>query len=113
MGATKRDVSGVFDAELRGPAKATRRDRGFVLNHNGLTFVSDACLREWTEIGVRVQFPKGQPITCRAVVVHCAPRAGERLYDVALLFLDVPKAAGARLDLLPATTGPLSVSITR
>lgn len=120
MVATQRDVSGVFDSELRGSSRpAAVLDRTFRLNHNGLTFATDARLPEWTEVSVRVQLP--QPgsrrspfITCRAVVVECTRRQQNVGYNISLLFLDLPQSAQAQLDLLPpAMHSPLSVSIAR
>ena len=52
-------------------------------------------------------------ISCRAVVVQCARRQQGPGFEVALLFLDLPKRAQTRLDILPAARGPLSISIAR
>ena len=120
MGVATRDVSGVFDAELRGlrTRQAAVIDQSFHVDHNGITFVSDTSLAEWTEVGVKMQLPqhgahRDTAITCRAVVVQCMRRVKGQGFDVALLFFDLPKRAKTRLDILPAVHGPLSISIAR
>ena len=116
MGATKRDVSGVFAAELRDAARpAAVLDRSFRLNHHGLTFATAAYFPPWTEVGVRVQLPHAaKPIVCRAVVVRCVRRLRGKGYNISLLFLDLPRPVQAQLDSQPAALrGPLSVAIAR
>lgn len=121
MGVTKRDRSGVFDAELR-----TRRarkaaavlDEGFHLSPKGITFISDQYLPEWTEVGVEMRLPhlgtrKNQQIDCRGVVVQCARREQGKGFEVALVFLDLPAQAQADLVASPAAFNPFSISIAR
>lgn len=120
MGATRRDVSGVFDAELRRPRtqRVSVLPKNFHLNHHGITFVSDTPLPVWTEVVADIRLPAlggGQepPITCRAVVVQCDRRAPGRGFTVALLFFDLPKNEQLRLDFLPVTHNSASVSLSR
>ena len=120
MAAAKRDVSGVFDAELNNPSprRAAALDSVFHLSHKGVTFVSETCLPEWTEVGVQMRMPvkgarKDQSISCRGVVVQCARRQQGKGFEVALLFLDVPKRAQAQLDVSPALLSPSRISIAR
>jgi hypothetical protein len=113
MAATKRDVSGVFDAELRGKnqRQPAALDTAFYLNHKGITFISDRAVPEWTEVGVELRIP--QKITCRAVVVECTRCAIEQGYKITLLFLDLPKRAHAQLDLPLTGANTASISIFR
>ena len=114
MAATKRDVSGVFDAELRARHhhKSAVLDSTFHLSHKGITFLSEQALPEWTEVGVELRVP--QKITCRAVVVECTRCAAESGYRITLLFLDLPKRAQSQLDLpLAIGANSASISITR
>jgi hypothetical protein len=120
MGATRRDVSGVFDAEIKASrrTKAAVLDQVFHLSSKGITFVTDTFLPEWTEVGVEMRLPgtgtrKDQLIGCRGVVVQCEKRAQGRGFEVALLFLDLPKRAQAHLAAAPASPNPLSISISR
>jgi hypothetical protein len=120
MGATKRDLSGVFDAELRGgqARRAAVLDNIFHLSHKGLTFVTDTFMPEWTEVGVEMRVPgkgarRDHQINCRGVVVQCARREQGKGFEVALVFLDLPKRAQSELDLTPAQLNPLSISISR
>jgi hypothetical protein len=120
MGATKRDISGVFDAELKSRRirKAAVLDRIFHLSPKGITFVTDTFLPEWTEVGVEMRLPqngahKDQNIGCRGVVVQCMRREQGKGFEVALLFLDLPKRARAHLATAPADARPLSISISR
>jgi len=120
MGATKRDVSGVFDAELKGPRKqeAVVLDKTFQLNHKGITFVTDTFWPEWTEVGVEMRLPskgtrKDQPILCRGVVVQCTRSERKKGFEVSLLFLDLPKRAQSQLTVIPSPAGPVSISISR
>jgi hypothetical protein len=120
MGAAKRDVSGVFDAELKTkrPRKATVLDNQFELGPKGITFATDTFLPEWTEVGVEVHMPKGSVrrdhcIGCRGVVVRCAPRQHRKGFEVSLLFLDLPKRAQAQLSLPPSARNSASISISR
>lgn len=120
MGATKRDVSGVFDTEPRGRGarKPAVLDEVFQLNRKGITFVTDLFWPEWTEVGVEMRLPiKGArrepPITCRGVVVQCVRRAQGTGFEVALLFLDLPKRAQSQINLIPPFVKPLSLSISR
>ena len=113
MGATKRDFSGVFDAELKGRRKqeAAVLDEAFHLNHKGITFVSDTFWPEWTEVGVEMRLPnkgarRDQQILCRGVVVQCSRREQGNGFEVALLFLDLPKRAQNQLNLIPAVCKP-------
>ncbi len=111
MGATKHDLSGVFDAELRGKRarKSTTLDTAFYLNHKGITFISDRAILEWTEVGVELRVP--QKITCRAVVVECTRCAIEQGFKITLLFLDLPKRAQAQLNIPLTGASPSSISI--
>lgn len=122
MGATKRDHSGVFDAELKNkrPQRAAVLDKVFSLGPKGLTFVTDTYLPEWTEVGVEMRLPqtgehreKNLEIDCRGVVVQCARREQGKGFEVALLFLDLPKRAQARLSSVPPSVNPYSISISR
>lgn len=120
MAAAKRDVSGVFDAELKGSTqrKAAALDAGFHLSHKGITFVSETSVPEWTEVGVEMRVPvkgvrKDQSINCRGVVVQCARRQQGKGFAVALLFLDLPKRDQALLDLPPVSLKPACISIAR
>lgn len=120
MGATKRDVSGVFDAEI----KKTRRQKAAVLDQvshlssKGITFVTDVFLAEWTEVGVEMRLPasgarKDQLIDCRGVVVQCERREAGKGFEVSLLFLDLPKRALAHLAGAPTLSSALSISVSR
>jgi hypothetical protein len=120
MAATKRDVSGAFDAEIKGrrARSAAVLDNEFHLSHKGITFVTDTFLPEWTEVGVEMRMPsqgarREQPISCRGVVVQCARREQGKGFDVALVFLDLSKRAKTQLCPAPAGLRPLSISISR
>ena len=118
MAAAKRDVSGVFDAELKSSQrrKTAALDSGFHLSRKGITFVSDTCLPAWTEVGVEMRVPvkgarKDQSINCRGVVVQCERRLQGKGFEVALLFLDLPKRDQALLDIPPVALNPSCISI--
>ena len=116
MAATRRDLSGVFDAELKGrrTRQAAVLDNVFHLSHKGMTFVTDTYMPEWTEVGVEMRMPRrDQPISCRGVVVQCARREQGKGFEVALVFLDLPKRAQSQLIIPQTTMNPLSISITR
>ena len=105
MAAAKCDVSGVFDAELKSSVRqnASAFDSVFHLSHKGVTFVSETCLPEWTEVGVEMRVPvkgarKDQSINCRGVVVQCERRQQGKGFEVALLFLGLPKRSQVLLD---------------
>ena len=92
MGATKRDISGVFDAELNN--KRSRKggvlDKVFNLSPKGITFLTDTFMPEWMEVGVEMRLPSSGArrvqrvdIGGRGVVVQCARRGqgkGRTLY---------------------------------
>jgi hypothetical protein len=122
MGATRRDISGVFDAELNGKRsrKAAVLDKVFDLSPKGITFLTDTFMPEWMEVGVEMRLP--QPgarrdqrldIGCRGVVVQCARRSQGKGFEVVLMFLDLPKRAQAQLSVAPSAVAPLSISISR
>jgi hypothetical protein len=122
MGATRRDISGVFDAELnrKRSRKAGVLDKVFDLSPKGITFVSDTFLPEWMEVGVEMRLPPSGArrdqrldIGCRGVVVQCTRRAQGKGFDVVLMFLDLPKRAQAQLSIPPSSVAPLSISISR
>jgi hypothetical protein len=118
--AARRDLSGVFDAELKKhrSAKPAILDSVFHLSHKGITFVSDTYMPEWMEVGVEMRMPvKGtrreQLISCRGVVVECTRRATGRGYQVALVFVDLPKKTQAQLDIPPAARSTFSIALAR
>jgi hypothetical protein len=120
MGATRRDLSGVFDAELKGrrTQKAAVLDKAFHLTHKGITFVTDTFWPEWTEVGVEMRLPskgarRDQQIMCRGVVVQCTRREQGNGFEVSLLFLDLPKRAQSQLSVIPPSVSPVSISISR
>jgi hypothetical protein len=120
MGATKRDLSGVFDAELRSgrARKAAVLDEVFHLSQKGITFVSDTFLPKWTEVGVEMCMPskgarRDHHINCRGVVVECARREHGKGFEIALVFVDLPKRAQNELSYSPVDMNPLSISIAR
>jgi len=122
MGATRRDVSGVFDAELeeKRSRKAAVLDKVFKLSPKGITFVTDTFMPEWTEVGVEMRLPNSgarrdqhTDIGCRGVVVQCARREQGKGFEVVLMFLDLPKRAQAQLSAAPSAVAPLSISISR
>ncbi|HUK84090.1 MAG TPA: hypothetical protein VLZ12_15825 [Verrucomicrobiae bacterium] len=120
MAPTRRDYSGVFDAELSGRRvrKAAVLDQVFHLNHRGITFVTDTFMPEWTEVGVEMRLPnkgarRDQQISCRGVVVQCTRREQGKGFEVALLFLNLPKRAQSQLSIAPPAVSPLSISISR
>jgi hypothetical protein len=122
MGAAKKDISGVFDAELKanGSRKAPVLDKTFALTSKGITFVTDKFMPEWMEVGVEMRLPNGgtrreqqTDIDCRGVVVSCARRAQGKGFDVVLMFLDLPKRAQAQLSVTPSAVAPFSISISR
>ena len=122
MGVTKRDISGIFDAELKSKRsrKAAVLDKVFDLTPKGITFLTDTFINEWTEVGVEMRLPG--PVTgrdqqidigCRGVVVQCVRREQGKGFKVVLLFLDLPKRAQAQLAVAPSAGTPLSISISR
>lgn len=122
MGATRKDISGVFDSELKNKRsrKTAVLDEVFSLGPKGITFVSDTYLPRWTEVGVEMRLPgagarKDQHIDigCRGVVVQCERRQQGKGFEVALLFLDLPKRAQAQLSATPPSLSPYSISISR
>ena|SRR5436309_9638460 len=120
MGTTRRDISGVFDAELKSSCgrRTAVLDDDLHLTHKGLTFVTDTYLPEWTEVSVEMRLPnkgtrRDRQITCRGVVVQCARREQGRGFDVALVFLDLPRRAQTKLSVHPPAIGPSSISISR
>jgi len=122
MGAAKKDISGVFDAELKanGSHKAPVLDKAFALSAKGMTFVTDKFMPEWMEVGVEMRLPNGgarrdQPtdIDCRGVVVSCARREQGKGFEVVLMFLDLPRRVQAQLSIAPSAVPPFSISISR
>jgi hypothetical protein len=122
MGATKRDISGVFDAELNGKRsrKAGALDKVFDLSPKGVTFLTDTFMPEWMEVGVEMRLPQSGArrdqrldIGCRGVVVQCARRGQGKGFKVVLMFLDLPKRAQAQLSTAPSAVAPSSISISR
>lgn len=122
MGATRRDVSGIFDKHLgtKFPRKAAVLDRAFDLTPKGMTFVTDTFMPEWMEVGVEMRLPVAggarrdcADIGCRGVVVQCERRAQGKGFEVVLMFLDLPKRAQARLGDAPSHVAPLCISISR
>jgi hypothetical protein len=120
MGVTRRDVSGVFNAELK--AKHSARTAAFDhvsnLSPKGITFVTQTYLPEWTEVGVEMKLPptgarRDRHVDCRGVVVQCARQPTGKGFEVSLLFLDLPKGAAARLAVSPRTAPTPSISIAR
>ena len=122
MGVTKRDFSGVFDAELKvkRSRKAAVLDKAFNLSPKGMTFVTDTFMPEWMEVGVEMRLPNSgarrdqrTDIDCRGVVVQCTRRGQGTGFEVVLMFLDLPKRAQAQLSATPSAVAPLSISISR
>ena len=120
MAATKKDVSGVFDSELRvkRPQRASFLDQVEHLSCRGVTFVSDTFWPEWTEVGVEMRLPhavarKDQHFGCRGVVVQCVPCEQGKGFEVALLFLDLPKRARAQLLAPASVNNPLRIALSR
>ncbi|HTS15995.1 MAG TPA: hypothetical protein VMP11_00325 [Verrucomicrobiae bacterium] len=122
MGATKRDFSGVFDAELspRRSHNAAVLDKVFNLSPKGITFQTDTFMPEWMEVGVEMRLPHSGArrdqrleIGCRGVVVQCSRRTQGKGFEVVLMFLDLPKRAQARLSVAPSALAPHSISISR
>jgi hypothetical protein len=120
MSPTKRDVSGVFDAQIKTERtrKAAVLDPSFHLSHKGLTFVTETFLPEWTEVGVEMRLPnkvgrKDQQIICRGVIVQCTRQQKGTGFQVTLVFLDLPKRAQTQLGFIPHAITPSSISISR
>ena len=122
MGATRRDSSGVFDAELNGKRSrnAAVLDKVFELSPKGITFMTDTFLPEWMDVGVEMRLPhtgarrdQRLDIGCRGVVVQCTRRAQGKGFEVVLMFLDLPKRAQAQLSVAPSAVAPQSISISR
>ncbi len=110
MAAAKRDVSGTFDAELKRSARrkcnTAALDSVSCLSRQGVTFVSETCMPEWTEVSVEMRMPvkgarKDQSINCHGVVVQCERRQNGKGFVVALMFLDAPKHYQTMLEVLP------------
>jgi hypothetical protein len=118
MGITKRDRSGIFDAELtpRRTRQAAVLDRVFQLSPKGITFVTSQFLPEWTEVGVQIRMPgslHNQPVDCRGVVVQCTQRPEGDGFEVALLFLDLPQRIQKHLRDSSHDQHPLHISVAR
>jgi len=120
MASTKRDLSGVFDAELKGARgrRAAVLDNSFQLTHKGITFVTDTFMPEWTEVGVEMRLPnKGarreEAIVCRGVVVQCTRNERGKGFQVVLMFLDLSKKARDQINVIPDAVDSLSISISR
>ena len=122
MGATRRDISGAFDAELKSKRsrKAGVLDKVFDLSPKGITFLTDTFMPEWMEVGVEMRLPQSGArrdqrldIGCRGVVVQCARRSQGKGFEVVLMFLDLPKRAQAQLSVAPSAVAPSSISISR
>ncbi|MCG3146711.1 MAG: hypothetical protein PCFJNLEI_00145 [Verrucomicrobiae bacterium] len=118
--AARRDLSGIFDAELKKNRinKPAILDCVFHLSHKGITFFSENPMPEWMEVGVEMRMPvKGarreQQISCRGVVVECTRRIEGRGYQVALVFVDLPKKSQAQLDMPPTARQTFSISLAR
>jgi hypothetical protein len=118
--AAKRDISGVFDAELKSARKhkAAVLDSIFQLSHKGMTFFTEKYMPEWTEVGIEMEMPvkgaaRGQQVSCRGVVVQCSKRLTGKGFEVSLLFLDLPKRAETQLNAPAASQPPMSISIAR
>ena len=122
MGATRRDISGVFDAELstKRSRSAAVLDQVFNLTPKGLTFLTDTFMPEWMEVGVEMRLPptgarrdQRMDIGCRGVVVQCTSRSQGKGFEVVLMFLDLSKRAQAQLSVAPPAVAPHSISISR
>jgi hypothetical protein len=120
MAATKRDMSGAFDAELksRRARQAAVLDNVFHLSHKGIAFVTETFMPEWMEVGVEMRMPnqgarRDQSISCRGVVVQCARREQGKGFEVSVVFLDLSKRAQSQLGLSLPGSSPLSISISR
>ncbi len=120
MAAAKRDLSGIFDTELKGRQiqQAAVLDKLFQLTHKGMTFVTDTHLPEWTEVSVKMRLPqsgtrKDQFVHCRGVVVQCIRRLAQRGFEVTLVFLDMNTRDQAQLNVIPPYLCPSSISISR
>jgi hypothetical protein len=123
MGATKRDVSGVFDSDIKPKQnrKTAAVDDVFQLGPRGLTFVTDKFMPEWTEVGVEMQLPLNKPakkdkstaVDCRGVIVECEPVGKSKKYQVSLLFLDLPQRIEAELSDKPVTAHRSAISIAK
>jgi len=118
--AAKRDVSGVFDAELKRATgrKAAALDSAFHLSNAGITFFTEMRLPAWTEIGVELRLPAGaglkdRTISCRGVVVQCVHRLHGKGFEVSVVFLDLPKNIQLRSAIPTATVNLAHLSIGR
>jgi len=118
MGVTRRDISGVFDAELKGKRsrKAAVLDKAFNLSSKGMTFVTDN-VHARMDGSWRGDAPANSAarrdqhttdIGCRGVVVQCTRRGPGKGFQVVLMFLDLPKRAQAQLSAAPSTVAPLA-----
>ncbi len=119
MGATTRDLSGVFAVPAcpRGVPHAVSHDPGLQIGPRGMTFVSSHFLPEWTEVDVELRLPgepaQKPPIDCHGVIVQCQPRLEGSGYDVSLLFLDLPARARSLLAATHPSRTPPVISIAR
>jgi hypothetical protein len=116
--ATRRDSSGIFDAELkpRKTRQAAMLDRVFHLSPKGITFVTSQFLPEWTEVDIQMRLPAGiaiKNIDCRGVVVQCSARQEGDGFEVSLLFLDLPKKVQLKLRDTSHHHQPLHISVAR
>jgi hypothetical protein len=118
MAITRRDRSGIFDADLmpRRTRQAAVLDRVFQLSPKGITFVTSQFLPEWTEVGVQIRMPgdlNNQPVDCRGVIVQCTQRQEGDGFEVALLFLDLPQRIQKHLRDSTPDAHPLHISVAR
>ncbi len=104
MGATKRDLSGVFATEVHSRRVTRTTDLGWIsyFGPKGITFVTSKYFPVWTELGVEMYLPPtkarhDQTVDCRGVVVQCTQRQTGNGFEVALWFVDLPRGAAARL----------------
>jgi hypothetical protein len=115
---TQRDRSGIFDAELKpkGARQAAVLDRVAQLSPKGITFSSAQFIPEWTEVDVQIRIPGGivdQKVDCRGVVVQCTQHKNGDGFEIALLFLDLPKKVQNHLRETPHQHAPLHISVSR
>jgi hypothetical protein len=115
MSSAKKDPSGAFGgiALHLGSKKAMIVGNTFQLSPNGVTFKSDAALPAWTEVDMELQLParkiasaNANKIGCRGVVVHCKKQNKSGVYDVALLFCDVPPSTQQKLRAVSRKLSP-------
>jgi len=120
MGATKPAVLDVFEPTFptSRPRKAAALKDKFHLSSRGITFATNTYLPEWMEVGVEMRIPQSgvredEEIGCRGVIVQCTRREAGKGFEVALLFLDLPKKAHSYLTGAPAPRQLISISVTR